>query len=625
VSPAASSAIVRSRPRPGVSRGVERALTPRPLYETCAPVIHAALALVGLVLLAPLFIAIAVLIKATSQGPVLYRGERAGRHQRRFRICKFRTMVTGAEQQIGERLASDADKARLCTRVGRILKKTKLDELPQLLNVVRGDMRLVGPRPIRPVFIPRLTAQVPGYAARFVVPPGITGIAQLRGGYYTEPRDKLRYDLIYIARRSLALDLKVVTLTFVKILNRWLVTGLLVLFLFLFVSFVPAGLQAELGVSLFGVHVSAVALFIVAAAAWTVLRRRSQGFALYRCPLNVAVPLFVAVAVASCLVAAEPARVVQGAGYYLATGLLLAFLIVNSLAAQPFVTVTVRAVALTSAAVSLVGLVRLFLINHGAPADAVMPRLSSVVGNPVALSVYLVLGVPLLMAEVTLARGRRARDLWLVCLTISCVGVFLTQTRVGLLALLISAAVFLRGRRLSTLLVMSLLAGGVGLLALTVAPRMSPGKVAADIEHFIEEHRDVVRSLRGRHWLFGGRAPVAPGLGDAVDDGVPNMHLTLVLEHGLAGWLLFAWFVGTVLRRMKRAHDHVRDKRFRRRLWAIISSIIGFLVSMNAMNTFHHLPIQIFFWSLLGIGLAIVVREAGRPRNLIWRFGDAGD
>jgi hypothetical protein len=243
----------------------------------------------------------------------------------------------------------------------------------------------------------------------------------------------------------------------------------------------------------------------------------------------------------------------------------------------------------------------------------------------VALSVYLVLGIPLLMAEVTLARGRRARDLWLVCLTISSVGVFLTQTRVGLLALLISAAVFLRGRRLSTLLVMSLLAGGVGLLALTVAPRMSPAKVASDVEHFIEEHRDVVASLSARHWLFGGGATVAPGLGDAMDEGVPNMHFTLVLEHGLAGWLLFAWFIAAVLRQMKRAHDRVRDKRFRRRLWAIISSVVGFLVSMNAMNTFHHLPIQIFFWSLLGIGLAIVVREAGRSRNLIWRFGDAGD
>jgi uncharacterized protein YacL len=165
----------------------------------------------------------------------------------------------------------------------------------------------------------------------------------------------------------------------------------------------------------------------------------------------------------------------------------------------------------------------------------------------------------------------------------------------------------------------------VGLLVLTIAPRMSPARIAGDVEHFVVQHRDVVAAMTLRHWLIGGAAAVAPGLGDAEDSGVPNMHLTLVLEHGLAGWLLFVWFIAAVLRQMKRAHDRVRDKRFRRRLWAIISSVVGFLVSMNAMNTFHHLPIQVFFWSLLGIGLAIVVHEAGRPRNLIWRFGDAGD
>jgi lipopolysaccharide/colanic/teichoic acid biosynthesis glycosyltransferase len=605
---------------------VDRALAPRPVYETWAPIVHAGLALLGLVLLLPLLLVIAGLIKASGPGPVLYRGERAGRGQRRFRICKFRTMVVGAEQEIGGRLASDEDKARLCTRVGRLLKRTKLDELPQLINVVRGEMRLVGPRPVRPVFLSRLQAQVPAYAVRFVVPPGLTGIAQLRGGYYTEPRDKQRYDLIYIAHRSLCLDLQVIALTFVKLLNRWLATGLIVLFLFLFVSFVPVRLHAELGLSVFGIHVSAVALFIVAAAAWTALRRRSAGFALYRCPLNVAVPVFVALACASSFAAVDPPRVVQGAGYYLATGLLLAFLIVNSLAAQPFITLIVRAVALTSAAVSLIGLLRLFLMNWGATltAETAMPRLSSVVGNPVALAVYLVLGVPLLMSEVTLARGRRARDFWLVCLTISCVGVFLTQTRIGLLALLVSGTVFLRGRRLPTLLMAAILAGGVGLLALTLTPRLSPAQFAADVGQWTAQHQRVGAALAGWHWLLGGAGPVA-AVDDDGDGEVPNMHVTLVLEHGVAGWLLFMGLIVTVLRRMKRAHDRVRDKRLRRRLWAIVASVAGFLVSMNAMNTFHHLPIQVFFWSLLGIGLAIVVRLAGRPRNLIWRFGDAGD
>jgi lipopolysaccharide/colanic/teichoic acid biosynthesis glycosyltransferase len=626
--------VLRVRPSPRrPARAV--ALPPRPLYDACAPVVHGLLALVALVIASPLFLALAVAVKATSRGPIFYRGARVGCRERPFRIYKFRTMVEGAERYIGGRLASDADKAAYCTRLGRLLKKAKLDELPQLFNVLRGEMRLVGPRPLRPVFLEPFKAEIPGYAARFLVPPGITGVAQLRGGYYTAPRDKLRYDLVYLRRRSLPIDLAVILLTFVKILNRWLGMGVVLVVLFLFVSLVPAGVHAALAVDLFGVRVSVVSLCIVLAAAWAALRRRSAGFSLYRCPLNVAIPLFALLGLATAAAAPDPRAALQGTGYYLATGLLLSFLIVNSLAARPFFTVTVRVVALTSVAVSLLGLVRLFLLNHGMPAFADTGaaaddplRLSSVVGGPAVLAIYLVLGLPILLAEVTAAETRRARDFWLICTTVSFVGICFTQTRVGLLALLVSGGVFLYRRRRRAVAFIALFVVALLPMAIVVAPRLSPPRIAVEAGTRLDTTAATLQGVSARQWLIGGAAGLTRAAVEPADrERVPNMHLTFVLEHGVVAWLLLLWLIASVLRTMMRAHARIRDERMRRTLRAIGASLVGFLVSMNAMNTFHHLPLQVFFWSLIGIGLGIAI-QLGGPRvhhNMIWRFGDAGD
>ena len=177
----------------------------------------------GLLILLPVSLAIAVATKLTSRGPVLYKGTRIGRNMEPFHIFKFRTLLVDAEQRIGARLLTPGDP--LYTPVGRFLKRTKLDEIPQLWNVVRGDMNLVGPRPIRPVFLATSMREIRNYAARFVVRPGMTGLAQLRGGYFTHPRDKLRYDILYIRNRGFWIDVKLVLATFVKLLNRWLTLG----------------------------------------------------------------------------------------------------------------------------------------------------------------------------------------------------------------------------------------------------------------------------------------------------------------------------------------------------------------------------------------------------------------
>lgn len=163
----------------------------------------------------PLLAVCAAAVALTSRGPVLYRQTRVGRGQRHFTLWKLRTMHRDAEEATGEVLASPND-PRL-TPVGAVLRGLRLDELPQLLNVLAGSMSLVGPRPERPGFVARYLAEVPGYSERFSVPPGVTGLAQINGEYHSSAENKLRYDLAYIANWSPWLDL-VILLRTVKII-----------------------------------------------------------------------------------------------------------------------------------------------------------------------------------------------------------------------------------------------------------------------------------------------------------------------------------------------------------------------------------------------------------------------
>jgi sugar transferase (PEP-CTERM system associated) len=177
--------------------------------------------LVGLVLALPLMAVTAVVIWATSPGPILYHQERVGLNGRVFRIHKFRTMRADAEAATGPVWSAEND-TRI-TRVGRLLRRTRLDELPQFWNVLRGEMSFVGPRPERPEFVAQLTATLPYYLQRLVVKPGITGWAQVRYTYAASVEDaveKLQYDLYYIKNLSLAFDLVVVLETVKIVLLR---------------------------------------------------------------------------------------------------------------------------------------------------------------------------------------------------------------------------------------------------------------------------------------------------------------------------------------------------------------------------------------------------------------------
>jgi lipopolysaccharide/colanic/teichoic acid biosynthesis glycosyltransferase len=630
---------VRRRPRgPGTIR-VSR-------FDTLSWLSQVFLSLLGLIILSPVLLLVAIVIKITDKGPVFYRGDRVGIGERIFRIYKFRTLIPGAEENIGARLLNPEDRSLYQTKIGRFLKRSKLDEVPQLINVIRGEMRLAGPRPIRPVFLNRFKQEIRDYTFRFLAPPGITGIAQLRGGYYTSPRNKLRYDLIYLRNRSLLLDLKIILLTFAKILNRKLSGGFFVLFLFLFVSFIPPSLLPLLYLPLFGVNVSVIQLFIILVSSCIFLKIGPRQISLFRSPLNLPLVSFVGLTVSLALFSSDPFNTLQGAAYYVVTGFLVSFMIVNSLGTKTFMTLMVRVVALTSVVLSLFGLFQIFMVNYTVALAASLPperildsyaRISSIPGNPKVLAVYLVLGIPLLLSEVIRAQSQRGRDFWLVCTTLSIIGIFFTQSRLGLLALMVTGTIFLY-RRLnhalfffSTLLLLFLFLVALGI------PRFSLSGIRDDLGEWIEERVDIVEAFPAKAWLLGGIGPMTVPNPVTEPEGyqrseleetalINNMHLTLMLEHGFGGWLVMIWLIVSSVWAMKQAYDKSKDENLKIMLWAIISSVLGFLVSMNGMNTFHNLTIQVFFWSLIGIGLALAIQLNGQSRhNLVWRFGDAGD
>jgi exopolysaccharide biosynthesis polyprenyl glycosylphosphotransferase len=171
-----------------------------------------------LVLASPILVVAGLLIAATSAGGVFYRQTRIGKDGRPFELWKLRTMRRGAEGGTGAVLASRGDPR--ITPLGRVLRATRIDEIPQLWNVAKGDMSLVGPRPERPEFTEPLARAVPGYSLRHAVRPGLTGLAQISGGYSTEPEIKLRYDLAYLNNWSLGLDLSILLRTLPVILTR---------------------------------------------------------------------------------------------------------------------------------------------------------------------------------------------------------------------------------------------------------------------------------------------------------------------------------------------------------------------------------------------------------------------
>lgn len=193
---------------------VEGHTLPVALYQGLKRIMDLSLALIGLVVFAALFPLLALAIKVDSRGPIFYRQRRLGQAGRPFTVLKLRSMVAQAEQDTGPRWSHASDPR--VTRVGRMLRRSRLDELPQVINVLRGEMSVVGPRPERPEFVTMLAMEIPFYRTRLAVKPGLTGWAQVRYRYGSNTEDalkKLQYDLYYVRHQSLVIDVMIILRT----------------------------------------------------------------------------------------------------------------------------------------------------------------------------------------------------------------------------------------------------------------------------------------------------------------------------------------------------------------------------------------------------------------------------
>jgi lipopolysaccharide/colanic/teichoic acid biosynthesis glycosyltransferase len=596
--------------------------------------------LLGLAVLSPLLVLIALAVKVGSRGPVFYRGERVGKDERVFTIYKFRTLSVGAEKQIGARLLKEED--QVYTPIGKFLKKWKLDEIPQLFNVLKGDMSLVGPRPVRPIFLEAFKREIPDYARRFQVRPGATGIAQLRGGYWTEPHNKLRYELVYIENQSLLLDLRVMALTFIKIFNRFVTASVILSALFLFASFFPTRLYPWLYVSIAGVRVNLLYLGVVFFGIWIIAKKTyTHRLYLYRSPVYLPMAGFVAAGIVSSICSADPETGLRGTAYYVVTGFLVAFALVNTRLTGGFPRSAATLVGLACFGLSVVGLFELALIKHSVLGTVVGGETARAVSNwaikatfasPNVLAAYLVLGFPLLLCQLIHARTRDARDFWLVATTVSFTSILLSQDLLGLLALLAACAVFLAYVSSRTVpLLLGIFLVPVLVLAISGESATSVRGYEALGAKFSQEIR-VLRTAPLRQIVLGsGPKSLDPHPGQDIPPrrafakaAAGNTHLSLILETGVLGWLSMMWIFWVALRAICQGIRRASDPYQRGLLCAIFASAVGFLISMSGINVFYHISLQVFFWGLVGLGLCLGAHVAGKRSGFltIWRFGN---
>ncbi|MGH8055856.1 MAG: hypothetical protein ACREOH_01275, partial [Candidatus Entotheonellia bacterium] len=396
----------------------------------------------------------------------------------------------------------------------------------------------------------------------------------------------------------------------------------------------------------FGFRLNLIHMAIIIGGGWLLAKRIPRGrLYLYRSPINTAMLAFLLFTLATSYVAMQPFTSFRGSIYYGVTGFLISLLLLNGKTSDRFIKNTVRIVALLAVVVSLVGLFQLVLLTQFSVAQAAslsdpyavaFPRISSTLGNPVILSTYLLLGFPLLLCEVAHAERKSQRDFWVICTTIAFIGILLTQTRAGLVALAVTGAIFLYKR--SKPLFGAFLLGFTGLfllLSLLAGPRYAPATVIGELTQSWTQTATHLSQLPAQRLVIGigtknltaftSPASPWPAEDQRLERYIPSsMHLTLLIENGILGWFMMMWILFVTLKSLYVAHARVKDPYLQMILWSIFSSIVGFIVSMAAFKAFFNLSIQIMFWSLVGIGMLIATRFTGKKNGFIrlWRFGD---
>lgn len=594
----------------------------KPVYEVVNRLINIAVALVGLACLGPLMLAIAAAIKLSDRrAPLFYRGTRVGRNGKPYAILKFRTMVPEAEKRIGAQLVER--ESLHITWLGRILRRRKLDELPQLLNVLRGDMNLVGPRPARAVFLSELRRRIPSYDRRFLVRPGITGLAQVNGGYYTDPRNKLRYELIYIQRRSVWLDIKLVAATLFIMASRTLTMfGLLVTFL-AFVVFVPTTFLPMLHVSVFGKPVN-VAFLLIAGLVTTWVSRSVLGgpLVLRWTPADPYIVAFVLWMLLGAVLNPGVGRNLLGVLYACSSAFVLYFLASQDVRPDTMrVRRHVRWLGAISVVVSVWGIAE-YLIRRQLYEGF---RVASLLGNTNALALYLAMMLPILLYLASSDEREDMRFVWKGSALLAAGCLALTFSWSGYLAGSVAVLVWFYARHRPrawlglTVGVLALvaveLAGSerLGLRSFIASPR------GVQVVRFYSEvvdgsHNDLMLGVSWRNWrnTLEPADLSTPSSDEELRVGLVaqprrlrNMYLTWLVEHGIVGLLLILLIFATILRTLYEGSRRILDGSIAALVWAILASAVGAMVHMLFFDAAYFIAVQVTFWLLAGFGVGL--------------------
>ena len=588
---------------------------PRWGYELWSQLWQRSAALIGLILLSPLLILLAVWVKLSSPGPALYQGARVGLREEVFQIFKFRTMKVGSEQKIGQRLVQQDEDHY--TSIGKRLRRYRLDELPQLINVLRGEMALVGPRPLRPIFLENHKASIPNYAKRFLIRPGITGLAQVRGGYYTHPRHKLLYDLLYLSRRSFLLDLRLICLTFLRVLTKVFTLTAISFWLFALILTLPKSYHAAFTIKLPVLSFNSLYLLpLIGCLLHLIARReRGRGATLLKTPMEGPFLVFAFSGAVAGLTSWTPLNAFRGLAWYVCNGFIFFYLHANLQRDES------RGERVLS---------QLLMISTGMVAFScslsfwgwfslgIWDRPGGSFDDPLHFAALLAMLTPLAFYFSETREQRWSKMIG----AFFCLSLLASGSRLGLFACGFAAFLCLPLRGIYRLglscLVLGLISGVTFLRSDLPASR----GLAVELQQKVDQQWILISRLPTKRLLFG----VGPR---AIDHYLSNWHqgdrlprirareksqlTSLWLEFGIVGVLAFLTLLARWWSLVKERHQADPLQR------ALTQGILAALFFFCFTDLFSSFALMVLFWSLFGASVGRAIKD-GRGPKAVYRL-----
>jgi hypothetical protein len=555
-------------------------------------------------------------------------------------------MKVGSEQKIGKRLVQPGEQTHY-TSIGPKLRKYRLDELPQLLNVLKGEMALVGPRPLRPIFLDELCATIPRYEERFDVRPGITGLAQVRGGYYTSPRHKLAYDLLYIKRRGVTLDLKLIILTFVRVMTKIISVSLAITWLLLAALALPEEQLQLFNLNREGYNLNLLYLALPALVALKLLSSSlsRQRLAMLKTPADPWALLWLMSMGVSVAFSEAPLIALRGMVWYVCNALIPFYVCVNVSQMRREPTLIMRRFGLLG---GLIGLTALITALNGWLKTGELQRLGGGLSDPLWLSMGLLLLAPLAWgayvdasAHCELKEGdHSSHKLTTFSAALLCSLALLgSGSRVALFSAAILTLIGLKGRgRISAL---GALTFTVLLMSAQGDVRFSVDHIKGEFEQLVSRQQEVTQQLPKRRVWIGVGARVTerhlatryaeaytsyqvrlkagelkvkerPPRPVHISHHLSGLALTALVEFGVLGAGALVLLLISALRLIIR--ESLAQASLPLRATAL--SLVGALFIGLISYPFTLFPLTLLFWSLLGFGVGLALEGKRGPKRV---------